>query len=40
VARDAVKKASNEILTHYDVDDINIEEVPIEEVIEKVFQGS
>ncbi|HJT23348.1 MAG TPA: ABC transporter, partial [bacterium] len=40
VPRDEVKKASNEILTRFDVDDINIEEVPIEEVIEKVFAGS
>ncbi len=38
VARESVKKASNEILNRFDVDDINIEEVPIEEVIEKVFK--
>jgi len=37
IPRENVKKASNEILTKFDVDDINIEEVPIEEVIEKVF---
>ena len=37
VPREGVKSASNEILTRFDVDDINIEEVPIEEVIEKVF---
>src|SRR5581483_12030876 len=40
VPRDRVKKASNDLLTHFDVDDINIEEVPIEEVIEKVFAGA
>ncbi|HET9869096.1 MAG TPA: ABC transporter ATP-binding protein [bacterium] len=40
VPRDRVKAASNDLLTHFDVDDINIEEVPIEEVIEKVFAGS
>lgn len=40
VPRDKVKKASNDLLTQFDVDDINIEEVPIEEVIEKVFKGS
>ena len=40
VARENVKHASNEILNQFDVDDINIEEVPIEEVIEKVFKGS
>ncbi len=40
VARDRVKKASNELLNQFEVDDINIEEVPIEEVIEKVFKGS
>ena len=38
VARDKVKKASNDLLNQFDVDDINIEEVPIEEVIEKVFK--
>jgi ABC-2 type transport system ATP-binding protein len=38
VPREAVKKTSNEILNQFDVDDINIEEVPIEEVIEKVFK--
>jgi len=40
VPREEVKKASNEILNRFDVDDINIEEVPIEEVIEKVFEGA
>ncbi len=40
VPREKVKSASNEILNQFDVDDINIEEVPIEEVIEKVFKGS
>jgi len=40
VSRDKVKKASNDLLNQFDVDDINIEEVPIEEVIEKVFKGS
>jgi ABC-2 type transport system ATP-binding protein len=40
VPREQVKKASNEILNQFDVDDIDIEEVPIEEVIEKVFAGS
>ena len=40
VARDKVKKSSNDLLNQFDVDDINIEEVPIEEVIEKVFAGS
>ncbi len=40
VLRENVKKVSNELLTGFDVDDINIEEVPIEEVIEKVFKGS
>jgi ABC-2 type transport system ATP-binding protein len=40
VARDQVKKASNEILNQFDVDDIDIEEVPVEEVIEKVFAGA
>jgi len=40
VPREEVKKASNEILSRFDVDDINIEEVPIEEVIEKVFEGA
>ncbi len=40
VLREQVKQASNEILNRFDVDDINIEEVPIEEVIEKVFKGS
>ena len=40
VARDKVKNASNELLNQFDVDDINIEEVPIEEVIEKVFAGT
>jgi len=40
VARDKVKQASNELLNQFDVDDINIEEVPIEEVIEKVFAGT
>jgi ABC-2 type transport system ATP-binding protein len=39
VPRELVKKVSNEILNQLNVDDINIEEVPIEEVIEKVFQG-
>jgi ABC-2 type transport system ATP-binding protein len=39
VPRESVKKVSNEILNKLNVDDINIEEVPIEEVIEKVFQG-
>jgi ABC-2 type transport system ATP-binding protein len=39
VSREKVKTASNEILNQFDVDDINIEEVPIEEVIEKVFKG-
>ena len=38
VPREKVKKASNDLLTQFDVDDINIEEVPIEEVIEKVFK--
>jgi ABC-2 type transport system ATP-binding protein len=38
VARESVKKASNEILNRFEVDDINIEEIPIEEVIEKVFK--
>jgi ABC-2 type transport system ATP-binding protein len=40
VSRDQVKKSSNELLNQFDVDDINIEEVPIEEVIEKVFKES
>jgi ABC-2 type transport system ATP-binding protein len=40
VPREQVKKASNEILNQFDVDDIDIEEVPIEEVIEKVFAGA
>jgi ABC-2 type transport system ATP-binding protein len=40
VLRDNVKKVSNELLNQFDVDDINIEEVPIEEVIEKVFKGT
>ena len=40
VPRENVKKVSNELLTKFDVDDINIEEVPIEEVIEKVFADS
>ncbi len=40
VPREGVKGASNGILSRFDVDDINIEEVPIEEVIEKVFAGS
>ncbi|MGH7740161.1 MAG: ABC transporter ATP-binding protein [bacterium] len=40
VPRERVKKASNDLLNQFDVDDINIEEVPIEEVIEKVFAGS
>lgn len=40
VSRDLVKKSSNELLNQFDVDDINIEEVPIEEVIEKVFKES
>ncbi|HVZ81277.1 MAG TPA: ABC transporter ATP-binding protein [bacterium] len=40
VPRDKVKNASNELLNQFDVDDINIEEVPIEEVIEKVFEGA
>lgn len=40
VLRDQVKRASNELLNQFEVDDINIEEVPIEEVIEKVFSGS
>ncbi len=38
VPRENVKKASNAILTDFDVDDINIEEVPIEEVIERMFK--
>ena len=33
------EKVSNEILNQFEVDDINIEEVPIEEVIEKVFKS-
>ena len=40
VPREKVKHASNELLNQFDVDDINIEEVPIEEVIEKEFKGS
>jgi ABC-2 type transport system ATP-binding protein len=40
VPRDKVKTASNDLLNQFDVDDINIEEVPIEEVIEKVFAGA
>jgi ABC-2 type transport system ATP-binding protein len=40
VPRDRVKRTSNDLLNQFDVDDINIEEVPIEEVIEKVFAGS
>lgn len=40
VPREQVKKASNELLNQFDVDDIDIEEVPIEEVIEKVFVGA
>jgi ABC-2 type transport system ATP-binding protein len=40
VGRDQVKRVSNELLNQFDVDDINIEEVPIEEVIEKVFNDS
>jgi ABC-2 type transport system ATP-binding protein len=40
VPRENVKKTSNELLNQFDVDDINIEEIPIEEVIEKVFKGS
>ncbi len=39
VARESVKKVSNELLNHFEVDDINIEEVAIEEVIEKVFKS-
>ncbi len=38
VPRDQVKKTSNDLLTNFEVDDINIEEVPIEEVIEMVFK--
>jgi ABC-2 type transport system ATP-binding protein len=40
VLRENVKQVSNSLLNRFDVDDINIEEVPIEEVIEKVFKGS
>jgi ABC-2 type transport system ATP-binding protein len=40
VFRENIKKVSSEILNQFDVDDINIEEIPIEEVIEKVFKGS
>lgn len=40
VPREKVKTASNDLLNQFDVDDINIEEVPIEEVIEKVFAGA
>jgi ABC-2 type transport system ATP-binding protein len=40
VPREQVKKTSNDLLNQFDVDDINIEEVPIEEVIEKVFKES
>lgn len=40
VLRDQVKRVSNELLNKFEIDDINIEEVPIEEVIEKVFKGS
>jgi viologen exporter family transport system ATP-binding protein len=40
VPREKVKQAANELLTLFDVDDIDIGEVPIEEVIEKVFKDS
>ena len=40
ISRENVKKASNAILNQFDVDDINIEEVPIEEVIERMFKSS
>jgi ABC-2 type transport system ATP-binding protein len=40
VSRGQVKSASQNILNQFEVDDISIEEVPIEEVIEKVFKTS
>jgi len=40
VKREEVAKASNSLMNKYAVDDINIEEVPIEEVIEKAFASA
>ncbi len=39
VGRDGIAKASGELLARFRVDDINIEEVPIEEVIERAFSS-
>jgi len=40
VKREEVARASNSLMNKYAVDDINIEEVPIEEVIERAFASA
>lgn len=39
VPREAVAVAASELLQNFSVDDLNIDEIPIEEVIRKVFRG-
>ncbi len=40
VPREAVARVSNSLMNQYPVDDITIEEVPIEEIIEKAFAST